>query len=111
MDEWKWKGRSAKLVDGTTVSMEDTEKNQKAYPQPESQKKGVGFPIARMVASISLSTGSLLDMAMGRYQGKETGEHALMRKLLDSFTEGDVVLGDRYYCSFFFDSYAIRQGG
>jgi len=37
------------LVDGTTVSMPDTPENQKVYPQPESQKEGVGFPIARLV--------------------------------------------------------------
>ena len=51
-EDWKWKGRSVMLVDGTTVSMPDTPENQKTYPQPESQKEGVGFPIARLVAII-----------------------------------------------------------
>ncbi len=109
LHEWNWKGRPVKLVDGSTLSMPDTPENQEAFPQPESQKKGVGFPIARIVASISLSTGSLLDFAMGRYQGKETGEHALMRELLDSFTEDDVVLGDRYYCSYFLIAMLLRK--
>ncbi len=31
--EWKWRGRSIKLMDGTTISMPDTEGNQSAYPQ------------------------------------------------------------------------------
>jgi hypothetical protein len=57
---WKWKGRSVKLVDGTTVSMPDTTENQKTYPQPEGQKEGVGFQIARIVAIVSLSCGAVL---------------------------------------------------
>ena len=89
------------LVDGTTVSMPDTPENQKAYPQPESQKEGVGFPIARLVAIISLSCGAVLDVAIGPYKGKETGEHALLRQILGSISAGDIVLGDRYYCSYF----------
>src|SRR5271163_364831 len=32
--QWLWKGRSVHLVDGTTVSMPDTEDNQAAFPQP-----------------------------------------------------------------------------
>jgi hypothetical protein len=82
-DDWKWKGRSVKLVDGTTVSMPDTPENQQEYPQPKDQKPGVGFPIARLVGVISLSCGAVLDVAIGPYQGKQTGEHALLRQILD----------------------------
>lgn len=81
--------------------MPDTPENQEAYPQPEGQKPGVGFPIARLVAIISLSCGAVLDVAIGPYQGKETGEHALLRRILDSISAGDIILGDRYYCSYF----------
>ena len=42
--QWKWFGRSVRLVDGTTVSMPDTVKLQEIYPQPKSQKEGLGFP-------------------------------------------------------------------
>lgn len=99
--QWQWKGRPIKLVDGTTVSMPDTPENQQTYPQPDSQKQGVGFPIARLVGVISLATGALLDYAIGPYQGKETGEHALLRMILDCFSSGDIMLGDRYYCTYF----------
>jgi hypothetical protein len=41
-------------------------------------------------------------MALGRYTGKETGETALLRPLIaECFQPGDVVLADRYYCSYF----------
>ena len=99
--QWQWKGRSVKLVDGTTVSMPDTPENQEAYPQPDSQKQGLGFPIVRLVGVLSLATGALLDYAIAPYQGKETGEHALLRTILDCFSSGDIMLGDRYYCTYF----------
>ena len=99
--QWQWKGRPVKLVDGTTVSMPDTPENQAAYPQPDSQKQGLGFPIARLVGVLSLATGALLDYAIAPYQGKETGEHALLRMILEGFSRGDIMLGDRYYCTYF----------
>jgi IS4 transposase len=107
---WKWKGRSVMLVDGTTVSMPDTPENQKMYPQPEGQKPGVGFPIARLVAIISLSCGAVIDVAIGPYKGKETGEHALLRQILGSISAGDIILGDRYYCSYFLIAMLQRLG-
>jgi hypothetical protein len=37
---WKWRGREIKLVDGTTVSMPDTQDNWKSFPQSKGQKGG-----------------------------------------------------------------------
>ena len=97
---WLWKGRHAKLVDGFTFTMPDTEKNQAVYPQAKTQKKGVGLPIARAAVILSLATACALDLAVGPYSGKETGETALLRQLLGSFVCGDVAVVDRFYCSF-----------
>ena len=96
-----WHGRHVQLVDGTTVSMPDTPENQEAYPQPHTQREGLGFPVARVVVLLSLATGMLTDMAMGPYTGKKTGETALLRQLLERFRPGDILLGDRYFCSYF----------
>lgn len=93
-------GRPVKLVDGTTVSMPDTAANQAEYPQSRSQQPGLGFPIARVVALLSLASGAVLDLAMGRYTGKNTGETALFRQLWRSLFPGDVVVGDRYFASY-----------
>jgi hypothetical protein len=54
---WLWHGRRVYLFDGTTVTMPDTPKNQAAYPQVYNQKPGLGFPIARLGALISLWCG------------------------------------------------------
>ncbi len=100
-EEWLWHGRHVRLVDGSTVSMPDTLENQKAYPQNPEQKEGLGFPIARIVVLLSLATGMVTGMAMGPYAGKETGESALLRSLHGSINRHDIVLADRYYCSYF----------
>jgi len=107
---WLWHGRHVKLVDGTTVSTPDTFENQQAYPQARTQKEGLGFPVARVVALLSLATGMLTDMAMGPYTGKETGETALLRQLLDGFAPGDILLADRYYCSYFMIAQLMELG-
>ncbi len=98
---WLWKGRSVKPVDGTTVSMPDTPANQKAYPQPSSQKPGVGFPLARLLVVFSLAVGTVLEAALSQHQGKHTGELSLFRSLQGSWTPGDVILGDRIFCTYF----------
>ena len=101
-DGWLWvDGRRVKLLDGTTLTMPDTLDNQAAYPQSSAQRPGLGYPILRMVVLLSLATGMVSGMALGPYSGKETGETALFRELFDRLQAGDVVLGDRYYCSYF----------
>jgi hypothetical protein len=108
--EWLWKQKRIKIVDGSTVSMPDTPSNQEAYPQSKCQKAGVGFPIARMVVLIDYATGVLLDLAQGPCKGKETGEHALLRQLLTTLTANDLLLGDRYYSSYFLMATLIMLG-
>lgn len=107
---WLWKGRHAKLVDGFTFTMPDTEANQDEYPQQAWQKEGVGFPLVRACVILSLATACAMDLALGPYAGKETGETALLRSLLDSLQAGDVVVADRFYCSFMMIALLLNQG-
>jgi Transposase DDE domain len=105
---WRWKGRKVKVVDGTTASMPDTKANQAAYPQHTAQAPGVGFPIARLVVVFCLASGAALDAAVGRYQGKRTGENSLLRGLDGALEPGDVALGDRCFGGYF--DLALWQG-
>ena len=92
--------RPIKIVDGTTVSMPDTPANQKAYPQQRGQKPGLGFPLLRLVGLIGLSCGAVLDIAMGPYRGKLTGETSLLRQLLGRLKAGDILLGDAIFSNY-----------
>jgi hypothetical protein len=98
---WRWHGRCVKLVDGTGILMPDTPANQACYPQPSSQAPGVGSPLARLVGVICLSTGALIDAAMGPHAGKGTSELGLLRKLVAAFSPGDLMLADAFYCNYF----------
>src|SRR5579864_4628857 len=93
--DWLWKGRRVYMFDGTTVTMPDTPENQKAYPQVYNQKPGLGFPIARLGALISLACGAVVNLGFCRYAGKGQGEVSLLRRLWDVLRPGDVVLADR----------------
>ncbi|MEP2775364.1 MAG: hypothetical protein ABJQ29_01390 [Luteolibacter sp.] len=46
------------VVDGTTVSMSDTEANQSCWTQPGSQKARLGFPTMRIVGLFDLTSGA-----------------------------------------------------
>jgi hypothetical protein len=94
---WLWHGRKVRVVDGSTVTMPDTEENQAVYPQQKTQKPGCGFPIARILVIFSLSLGTVLEAAIGKYHGKQTGENSLFRTLYDTLEEGDIILADRYF--------------
>ena len=97
---WLFHDRSVVIVDGTCVSMPDTLENQKAYPQHPHQKRGCGFPIARIVVLLSLATGAVLDLAVGPWSGKLSGENALLRGLRNCLQRGNILLGDSYYSSY-----------
>lgn len=107
---WRWQGRPVRLIDGTTITMPDTEENQEVYPQQRGQKPGLGFPICRMVGIICLASGSVINAAIGPFKGKGADEQTLLRSLLDSFAHGDIVVGDAYYCSYFLLTELMDRG-
>jgi hypothetical protein len=98
---WKPYGRELKAFDGTIITLADTKANQEIYPKHSNKHKAVGFPQVRLLAIMSLSTGSVVDYALEASKGKGTGETTLLRSLLDSINENDIVVGDRLYCNFF----------
>lgn len=97
---WRWKDRRVLLCDGTSVSGPDTPANQADYPQPKTQKRGLGFPLIRLVVLLGFATAALTDAALGPWSGKERGEMALLRQLLQRVQTGDVLVADRACCSY-----------
>jgi len=91
-----WCGHHVYAVDGTTVTAPDTPANQELYPQPSVQKPGCGFPILRLTALLSLATGLLTAWATGHGHQHEL---TLLQTLWDCLRAGDVLLGDRGFCT------------
>jgi len=108
--KWKFREKNIYLIDGTTITMPDTIANQKVYPHPKTQKEGLGFPVCRVVAIISLTTGSIIDASVGNYSGKGTGEQALLREILHNVKRGDIILADAMFSTYTLISYVLEHG-
>jgi hypothetical protein len=102
-----WRGLCIKVLDGTTTSLPDTLKNQRAYPQSAAQKPGCGFPLLRLVGVFSLSTGALLDYAKGN---KHQHELELLQRLRHQFEPGDLVLADRGFSTYTLLALLLSRG-
>jgi hypothetical protein len=100
--QWKSFGRSVRLIDGTTISMPDTEKSQTAYPQPKNQKEGLGFPICRLLAVSCLLTGVILNASIAPCKGKGSDETSLLRNVLDTFNVGGYSGRQCFFWKLFF---------
>ena len=92
-----WCGRRVQVFDGSSVSMPDTPENQKAYPQPTTQKVGCGFPLAKFGVLFSLQTGAAIAVIIEVFK---THDVKLARQLYDCLEPGDIFLSDRACCSY-----------
>ncbi|MEN9637989.1 MAG: Transposase InsG for insertion sequence element [Verrucomicrobiota bacterium] len=85
-------GRVVKVFDGTTLSLPDTAKNQKDYPQTSSQKPGCGFPVLHLLVVWSARGGVVLDHARGDFHHSEM---RLLHALLPTLKPKDIAIYDR----------------
>lgn len=84
-------GRTGPLKKSRSLLRQPTELT---YPQVYNQKPGLGFPIARLGAVISLACGAVVNLGFCCYAGKGQGEVSLLRRLWDVLGPGDVLLAD-----------------
>ncbi len=103
----RWHDLCPKVLDGTTLSMSDTQENQRAYPQPRSQKPGCGFPLMKLTGVFSLATGVLLDYAKGNKHQSELG---LLKGFLHQFKANDLVVADRGFCTYVLMALLLDHG-
>jgi hypothetical protein len=97
---WRCHGRRVLLVDGAEVSMPDTPENQAAYPQNGAVEPGLGFPKMRIAVLLAFASACVVGAAFGPCKGKTTGETALLRSMFELLLAKDILVADRYYCSF-----------
>lgn len=88
----------------------DTVANQKTYPQPSSQKDGLGFPQVRVVATVSLAEGCVVHYSTSKVEGKKTGEVSLFREKHKDFEKDDIVVADSNFDSFHDAALLIQRG-
>jgi hypothetical protein len=103
-----WLGREVKLIDATGVSMDDFADSREVFGTPTGQKPGCGFPVMKLCALFSLTTGAWLAHEYGR-----TYDHDLSTAvplLKNHLHEGDVLVGDRAYSAWWVMALAVMQG-
>lgn len=98
--QWRCLGRRVLFADGSEVTMPDTPENQAAYPQNGAQKAGLGFPMMRLVVLLAFASACAIGAAFGPCKGKQTSETGLLRQLFAQLLPGDILVADRFYCSF-----------
>jgi len=92
-----WLGRRVVMVDATTAAAPDRPQLQKIWPQPSAQKKGCGFPVVKLLALMDLASGMIRQLTMMSLHDHEMSQLAGPHRAL---ARGDVLLGDRAFCSF-----------
>src|SRR3954447_15365821 len=93
----RWFGHRVWLVDGSSFSMPDESELRRHFGQPAGQRKGCGFPVAKWLALFALSTGMLLRSEPAPLRTHEMSRSAAISRGLEP---GDIVVGDRGFCSY-----------
>lgn len=97
LDEGRWHGHRTFLTDGSSLSMPDTPALQEAFGQPGRQAPGCGFPVMHVLAMFHATTGFLLNVACAPLR---THDMSRIGQLHPELAAGDVLVGDRAFCSF-----------
>lgn len=86
--------RPVKVVDGSSVTLPDSEQNRRAYPKVQSpkNKEACVFPVMRVLVFFSLVSGAILSALTGSLL---VSELSLLRQWLGQLQARDILLGDR----------------
>lgn len=106
-DEGRWRGHRTFLVDGSSFSMPDTPELQESFGQPSGQRPGCGCPVAHLLALFHAGTGFLLEALVAPWHTHDMAEVATLHAAL---RPGDVLGGDRAFCSFVHLALLRQQG-
>lgn len=92
-----WCGLKAYLVDGSSTIAPDTPDSQKAFGQPAGCKKGCGFPVPKILGLFDAFSGLMVQVLAFPLYTHEQSKVWMLHPLLGA---GDLLVGDRGFCSF-----------
>jgi DDE family transposase len=102
-----WLGHRLFYVDGSSFSMSDIPCLLEAFGQPSGQKEGCGFPVAHFLALMHAGTGMILKVLTSPMR---THDLSGMVHVHPELRQGDVLAGDRAFCSFAHLALLLRAG-
>jgi hypothetical protein len=103
----RWRGHRVFLHDGSSFSMPDTDELRQEFGQPAGQAEGCGFPTAHLLVQFELAHGFLLRAVPAPWRTHDMAKAAGLHHGLES---GDVLLGDRAFCSYAHLALCRRRG-
>jgi hypothetical protein len=96
-DAARWLGHRVFHLDGSSFSMPDTPELQAYFGQPGQQKPGCGFPVAHWLVMLHAGTGMITKMLTAPLRTHDMSGIATLHPELRA---GDVLAGDRGFCSY-----------
>lgn len=107
LDEGRWLGHRTFLVDGSSFSMPDTPELHDHCGQPGGQRPGCGFPVAHFLALFHAGTGMLVQVLSAPLRTHDLPQVVALHPEL---RPGDVLVGDRGFCSYVHVALLILRG-
>ena len=96
-DAGLWLGHRLFMVDGSSFSMPDTDELREHFGQPGGQTQGCGFPTASWLALVHFGSGLFQKAIAGPLRHHDMSG---VTQIHPELKPGDVLLGDRAFCSF-----------
>jgi hypothetical protein len=94
-------------LDGTTLDVADTKRNERAFGRPGSVRGKAGFPQLRFVTLLENGTHVLFGAELGRYN---TGEVTLAKQVVTRLPADSLCLADRNFFSYELWKKALASG-
>jgi len=92
-----WHGLRAFLVDGSSTITPDTPQLQETFGQPAGCKPGCAFPVPKLLALFDAFSGMVVEMLGFALFTHEQSKVWMLHPFLKA---GDLLVGDRGFCSF-----------
>jgi len=101
-----WHGHRTFLIDGTAFSMPDTKCLKKHFGYAPKQKDGCGFPVGHLLGSFHSASGMICEIIPAR-----GGTHDMSQatQIHPALRPGDVLVGDRAFCSFAHTAFILKN--
>ena len=93
----RWRDHRVLLEDGSGCSMPDTKELRDYFGQPGGQRVGCGFPVASLLFLFDSGTGFLRKLIVSKLSCHDMSQAS---KLHPELNKGDILVGDRGFCSF-----------
>jgi len=92
-----WRGHRLWTTDGSGFSMPDTPELQAYFGQPGNQKPGCGFPVAHLLGLFDAEMGFLREALVHPLRTQDIAHVAELHPMMAA---GDILIGDRGFCSY-----------